>query len=284
MKTTTRSRYTMRSRTGRAARRRARARRCRRAGSGTPRRTAQPRRPAIAFANVVLPVPGGPKRITADAATTPWRRASSRSASGRMTRRSMSSFSRSIPPIAGQRSPGGPGAAELLEPLVGGGRVEAPLLEVAHAVLEVVARRLGSRDRRLAVCGRASRSRARRARCRRRSSVRRRSAPTPRRRDSAATAQRSTQARCPSTRAATAPTTRLSRGATSAGCRAATAASTSASENGDSASPSASALPEAHGLLEPRVVELADLHAAGGVPDRRLHPQRLATRIRRRPG
>ena len=62
------------------------------------------RRDAIAFANVVFPVPGGPKRTTARGGTTPNSSARSASASGSTSRRSSSSFSLRMPATFSQRS------------------------------------------------------------------------------------------------------------------------------------------------------------------------------------
>ena len=72
---------------------------------GETSKNGQPSREAIPFANVVLPVPGGPKRMIAFGCTTPCRRASSGSASGRITRRSMISLGSSMPRSSSQ-SPG----------------------------------------------------------------------------------------------------------------------------------------------------------------------------------
>lgn len=63
-------------------------------------------REATALAKLVLPVPGGPKRMTAFGGVTPYRSASAGSASGSTIRRSMVSFSRSIPARAVQSPPG----------------------------------------------------------------------------------------------------------------------------------------------------------------------------------
>lgn len=66
----------------------------------------QPSRDATALAKLVLPVPGGPNRITALGCATPNRSATSALASGSTIRRSMTCFSRSMPAIASQRPAG----------------------------------------------------------------------------------------------------------------------------------------------------------------------------------
>jgi hypothetical protein len=176
------------------------------------------------------------------------------------------------PQLAGRPAP-----AELLEPVVRDGRVESPLLEVPHAVPEDVARRLRGRDRRLAVCrqhrdlAHAERLQAALERpeeigadaspaelCRDRPAEHPGSLAVHAGRDRAddGLARRSDERRLPRRDGGEHLGKRERRLVVALRV----------------------ALPQAHGLLEPRVVELADLHAAGGVPDRRLHPQRLATR------
>jgi hypothetical protein len=62
----------------------------------------QPSRDAAALAKLVLPVPGGPNNTTARGGTRPSRSASCGCASGKMTRRSISSFSPAMPPRSSQ--------------------------------------------------------------------------------------------------------------------------------------------------------------------------------------
>ena len=64
----------------------------------------QLRREATAFANVVLPVPGGPNNTMAHGGSKPARDAISGWARGRTTRCSMSSFSLTIPLSESHRS------------------------------------------------------------------------------------------------------------------------------------------------------------------------------------
>ena len=73
-----------------------------------------PSREATALANVVLPVPGGPNSTIARGGMTPYSSARSGSTSGSTTRRSMSSFSCSMPASASHRPRGEHPAAERL--------------------------------------------------------------------------------------------------------------------------------------------------------------------------
>ena len=74
-----------------------------------------PSREATAFANVVLPVPGGPNRTIARGGLTPYSSARSGSTSGSTTRRSMSCFSCSMPARVSQRPRGEHPAPQLVE-------------------------------------------------------------------------------------------------------------------------------------------------------------------------
>ena len=62
----------------------------------------QPSRDAAPLAKVVLPVPGGPNKTMARGGTRPSRSARAGWASGKMTRRSISSFSLAMPPSCSQ--------------------------------------------------------------------------------------------------------------------------------------------------------------------------------------
>ena len=75
----------------------------RRSRTARPRRTASRAARRFPSRTSSCRCPGGPKRMIAFGCTTPWRRASSGSASGRITRRSMISFGSSMPRSSSQR-------------------------------------------------------------------------------------------------------------------------------------------------------------------------------------
>lgn len=204
----------------------------RRAGKSS--RKGHPRRPAIACANVLLPVPGGPNSITARGSSTPCWAASSGWASGRTRRRSMSRFSCCMPATFCHSPPGGS---------------SAPSEESVPADCGVT----GPRFSKKTSPGRASNSQLRRAvapvspsgraactartpsaksRC---SRAVIRSLPSPRCRQPGARQMRRIHARSPSTRLTAAPIRTSSAVATTAGWRAWRAVTVSASgKSGDS--------------------------------------------------